>query len=99
MDVVHVLATDGRRGAEVFAAGLVPRLERPGIRQRIAVLRPGGAERVSFGAPTQVVDGSLADALRAWRPSVVLAHGGEAFLAAARARSAAPIVYRRIGTA
>lgn len=93
MRVLHVVATERRRGAEVFASDLVRALAGPGVSQRIAVIRRTAIE-VSFDAPRAALgvresgasaDGAHLQALRrlrdtaaSWRPDVVQAHGGEA---------------------
>jgi glycosyltransferase involved in cell wall biosynthesis len=88
--ILHVVASDQRRGAEVFASDLVAALARAGVAQRVMLLRSVGG--VQFVAPTVVLPGTLrvpglrvsgravarlrAEA-RDWRPTVVQAHGGE----------------------
>jgi glycosyltransferase involved in cell wall biosynthesis len=90
--VLHVVATDGRRGAEVFASDLISALNDASVEQRVAVLRGNGAP-IAFEATTRVlgssgwnVPGLRMDlrafrALRAlisdWSPQVIQAHGGE----------------------
>ncbi|MGI8684201.1 MAG: glycosyltransferase [Acidimicrobiales bacterium] len=109
--VVHVVATDQRRGAEVFAADLVRALAAAGVDQRVVVLRPGGGATVDFDAPTTRLPHSssgprstvaavqgLRRVLRSQPDAVVCAHGGEA-LRAAVLSGARPLVYRRIGSA
>lgn len=110
-NVVHVVATDQRRGAEVFAADLVRALAASGLDQRVVVLRPGTGAKVDFAATTTKLPPvrsrplsavaavrGLRRALRAQPGAVVCAHGGEA-LRTAVLSGARPIVYRRIGSA
>lgn len=109
--VVHVVATEQRRGAEVFAADLVRAIAGEGVDQHVVVLRPGAGTAVDFGAPTTrlptgasgpvaaaVAVRGLRRALRSHPGTVVCAHGGEA-LRAAVLTGARPLVYRRIGSA
>ncbi|HEX2699136.1 MAG TPA: glycosyltransferase [Acidimicrobiales bacterium] len=109
--VVHVVASDQRRGAEVFAADLVRALADRGAHQEVVALRRGGGAKVEFAAPTTVLAcppaAARAAAWAVWglrrsvargRGVVVCAHGGEALRAAVLA-GAGPIVYRRIGAA
>lgn len=92
MRLLHVVATEKRRGAEMFASDLIPALNRAGVSQRVVVLRGMGKPRL-WDAPTTVVkangwqvpglriDVHVLSALRGeiagWKPSVVQAHGGE----------------------
>jgi glycosyltransferase involved in cell wall biosynthesis len=55
MRVLHVVATGGRRGAEIFTADLVGALDDAGVAQRVAVLRGAGGLAVSYRAPTTVL--------------------------------------------
>lgn len=109
--VVHVVTSDQRRGAEVFAADLVRALSTRGVEQRVVVLRPGRAVTVDFPVPTTrlrapaaALAGTAASvlglrrALAAQPGAVVCAHGGEALRAAVLA-GAGRVVYRRIGSA
>jgi glycosyltransferase involved in cell wall biosynthesis len=92
--VLHIVATDKRRGAEQFAADLVRALDSPEIDQRVAILRSGGTASIRYDAPISLsgsarrpIGGLGADlgTLRAlrrtvveWRPQIVQAHGGDA---------------------
>jgi len=105
--VLHVVATDRRRGAELFASSLAGRLAEAGLEQLVAILRPADdATAVAFPAPLAregrgpLTRAGVARVIRAWRPTLIQAHGGEALSAAlpgALART--PLVYRRIGDA
>ena len=113
--VLHVVASDQRRGAEMFAADLVRALGERGVSQRMAVLRNGSAAttyeapiadlRALRPAPIAHVDPSacarLARTVRDGRPHLVQVHGGEAlkYATCAMFRDRTPIVYRRIGGA
>lgn len=96
--VLHVAATNQRRGGETYAADLVAGLARLGVEQRIAVLRRARDGELRFHAPAGVVGGGprlpvLGIDLRAvrrvrrlvgrFRPDVIHAHGGESFKHAA----------------
>lgn len=93
LSVLHVVATDGHRGAEVFASDLVGALADAGVQQRVAILRRSG--RAGPAYPTDVVgvgtDGGrsvlglnpgavlrLRRVLHSDPVSIVQAHGGEA---------------------
>jgi len=105
--VLHVVATDRRRGAELFASALADRLGEAGVEQLVAVLRPASTgATVSFPATLAsardrgVSRVGLARAIRRWRPTVIQAHGGEALAAALPGSlGGPPVVYRRIGDA
>ena len=112
--VLHVVATNERRGAELFAVDLVRALRNEGLEQRVAVLRATQGVVASFDAPTHALGGgrpvgrfgiararSLRRLVRGWRPQVVQAHGGEAlkYSVPATLGSGIPVVYRRIGSA
>jgi glycosyltransferase involved in cell wall biosynthesis len=115
MRVLHVLATDRRRGAEIFASSLVAALPRE-IDQQVAILRAGAVPAVSFEAPVEWLArgtpvpvarldlrtaGTLRTTIRRHEPDVVVAHGGEALKVVAAADPAwrRRLVYRRIGDA
>jgi glycosyltransferase involved in cell wall biosynthesis len=113
--VLHVVATNQRRGGELLAADLVGALSEAGLDQRVVVLRRGDRGELRFQAPAVLlrsggrrVPGLRVDAttLRAlatyvgFEPvDVIEAHGSESFKYAALAGLAAPIVYVRIGRA
>lgn len=113
LSVVHVVATDGHRGAEVFASDLVAALApAAGLHQTVAVLRASGRRGPRYEAEVHTLgtDGGpawgrvlgLRRLVRARPGAVVQAHGGEALkhaLAAAATVAAARVVYRRIGMA
>jgi glycosyltransferase involved in cell wall biosynthesis len=109
--VLHVVATDKRRGAEIFAADLVRALAASDVEQSVAILRDG-ARHVDFSAPTHLLgDGAvgrhhvarrvqaLRRIIRRWRPDLLQVHGGEALTVAALGVPPTPLVYRRIGLA
>ena len=93
MRVLHVLASQERRGAEVFASALIESLAGGAVDQRVTVLHPNLGERVSFSVPTAVLSATsvsvpgirlnvtgvrnLGRVLASFRPDVVQAHGGE----------------------
>jgi glycosyltransferase involved in cell wall biosynthesis len=113
--ILHVVASDQRRGAEVFAADLVRTLGERGVSQRMAVLRSGSAAttyevpvvdlKARRPVPIAHVDpgacARLARVVRDGRPHLVQVHGGEAlkYAACGMLRARTPIVYRRIGGA
>jgi glycosyltransferase involved in cell wall biosynthesis len=87
MRVLHIVATDQRRGAEIFAEDLRRVLDGIGIDQMSMVLSR---------------DGGISDLRRVWRsfrPQLLQAHGGSALKHAVLAATGTPIVYRRIGGA
>lgn len=114
MRVYHVIATGQRRGAEVFAADLIERLEAMGTTQRLGILRDDYPVSLPFRAPVAQLRAGrrslpglridpraaarLRKELRGFAPSLVQAHGGEAFkyAIAATVGMDVPIVYRRI---
>jgi glycosyltransferase involved in cell wall biosynthesis len=93
MKVLHVVASAERRGAELFAGDLAPRLGQMGLSQRVVVLREGRAPWVDFQVPTTILrsrrrrlpglrldrhlSGRLREVAREWAPDVIQAHGGE----------------------
>ena len=115
MRVLHVVASNQRRGAEVFTADLVGALAQAGIDQRVAVLRTVGGPAVDYGVPVWELGADPAGlsrvrvVLRAlrrlrrematWRPDLIQAHGGEPLKYAIPTAAAVPVVYRRIGSA
>ncbi|HET7487411.1 MAG TPA: glycosyltransferase [Acidimicrobiales bacterium] len=104
--LLHVVTSDQRRGAEVFAADLVAALAGRGVEQRVVVLQPAAGTTVDFAAPVTRLDaGGRLAAVRGMRSArgslpgaVTLAHGGEP-LRAAVLGGARPVLYRRIGSA
>jgi glycosyltransferase involved in cell wall biosynthesis len=101
--VLHVLATNQRRGGETYAADLVRGLSGHDVDQRVAVLRGVDDRELRFHAPAGVVGGGprlpgVGVDLRAvrrlrriswrWQPHVVHAHGGQSFKHAALAAGA-----------
>lgn len=94
MRVLHVVASDQRRGAEMFAADLIPHLATWDVEQRVAVLRAADGPSVRYAAPARallsgglVAPGlklrlrsarALAGLVREWRPDIIQAHGGDA---------------------
>lgn len=115
--VMHVVASDQVRGAELFAADLVRALDAAGVEQRVVILRRSSGRSVRFEAPVTVLgqggpripglrlrQGGLANLrhmIKAWRPIILQAHGGETlkYCALAAAGQGSEIVYRRIGAA
>ena len=109
--VLHVTASDQRRGAEVFAADLAGRMD--DVEQLVLHLRAVAGSRVMFPCPARHLAagegplGLVGAALRArteasvFRPNLVQAHGGEALRLAVLAGLGrrTPVVYRRIGMA
>jgi glycosyltransferase involved in cell wall biosynthesis len=110
--ILHLIATGQRRGAEVFASDLIAALDAPDLDQRVAVLHGDPPWAVRFDAPVTALGArrgplhpgavlALRRLLRAWRPHLVTAHGGEPLKYAALAGAGGPtlpIVYRRIGS-
>jgi glycosyltransferase involved in cell wall biosynthesis len=103
--VLHVLATDQMRGAEVFASDLIRVLEREGVDQRTVVLRsgrpfgPGISPTRSPHANRRVIPGlrislpaarRLGSAIEDSDADVILAHGGEALKYSVLARARGP---------
>jgi glycosyltransferase involved in cell wall biosynthesis len=86
LKVLHVVATDTKRGAETFAGDLRRELEHCGVDQGTTILTRGGAT-------------ALHEQLRIFRPHVVLAHGGQPLKHCVFQLSHPPLVYRRIGMA
>ena len=93
MRVLHVVASEQRRGAEVFASALVESLARNEVDQRVAVLHASSGRQVSFSAPTAMLGATnvsvpgirmnvtgvknLGRVIASFRPDVVQVHGGE----------------------
>jgi glycosyltransferase involved in cell wall biosynthesis len=109
--VLHVVATDQRRGAELFAAALVRASRALDCEQHVAVVRPADGDHVRFDAPTALLTSRpkssrlaapraarrLRTVIEQTQPTVVQVHGGEALKVAMAAWSGLPVVYRRIG--
>jgi glycosyltransferase involved in cell wall biosynthesis len=89
--LLHVVATARRRGAELSAVDLIGALPER-IHQRVAVLRGGAANDLTYPAPAEVLSGTGQGAGRRFdpgvarrlsrlisrvAPDVVLAHGGD----------------------
>lgn len=107
MKILHVVAAEEHRGAELFASALVGALAAQGVDQRVAVLHSSGRGAISFGAPavhlrhrdaspTRIpLDPSriaaLRGVLRSFHPTVVQAHGGEALSYAIPAAFGLPV--------
>jgi hypothetical protein len=53
--VLHVVATDQRRGAEIFASDLVRALNEKAVAQRVAVLRGAEPLALRFDAPVSLL--------------------------------------------
>lgn len=101
--VLHVVASNDRRGAETFAADLIRALNARGVDQRVAILRDGGPAGHVYDSPTTLLDGDgarlpgfrtdirtilgLRRAVASWPPDVIQAHGGEPLKYAVIARS------------
>jgi glycosyltransferase involved in cell wall biosynthesis len=106
LQVLHVVASDQRRGAETFAVDLAAELARQGIAGPVVALAAaaGGAAglgvpalgRGRLGPPTLVALRRLVSATNA---EVVVAHGSRTLpaCAIALAGSGVPFVYRSIG--
>ena len=106
MRVLHVVASNQMRGAEISALDLIGELNRRGVEQRVATIHrvPDGLD---YGPQSVSLTGSRAGSMarlhrlvRNWRPDVVQAHGGEPlkWLAGTLVGPGAPpVVYRRIG--
>lgn len=115
MRVLHVVASDRRRGGEILARGVIGALAREGLDQRVAVLHPSPEPQVAFDAPVNPLHSSgwrvpgirtdlgILNALRtlaaAWAPDVIQAWGGEPFRYSLVAAGGRPVVYTRIGWA
>ena len=106
MRILHVVASNQARGAEISALDLIGELNRRGVEQRVAVLRrvPDG---LNYGDGCVWLLGSslgsvarLHRLVRGWSPDVVQAHGGQPLkwlTPTLLAPGAPPVVYRRIG--
>ena len=114
MKVLHVVATGGRRGAELFASDLASALP-DWMVQRFTVLRAPISGGLFGGYPVSIIGSRkrspvnidvravwrLRSQVSRWKPDVVHAHGGEAFkyVAMATVGTSAPVLYRKIGSA
>jgi glycosyltransferase involved in cell wall biosynthesis len=94
MRILHVTATDQRRGAELFASQLIAELAQRGLSQRTVVLRRTLSLPIDYGdlvdrwesggwkVPPLKVDFAsvlrLRKLVREWIPDLIQAHGGEA---------------------
>jgi glycosyltransferase involved in cell wall biosynthesis len=104
--VLHVVASNQARGAEVSALDLIGELNRRGVEQRVAVIRRA-SDGLDYGAGCAWLTGSplrsvarLHRLVRSLRPDVVHAHGGQALkwlTPTLLAPGSPPVVYRRIG--
>lgn len=105
--VLHVIATDQRRGAETVASLVADHLRGPRQVHRLLALRGSGEasgvlsvdEVLGRGAPRIVTAWRLRRTLRDLRPDLVVAHGGEAAAVVAMSRLGgvpAPMVWHRI---
>lgn len=104
--ILHVIASDQVRGAELFASDLVRSLASRGLDQRIALLRRPTGPCVRFEAPVAVLGAggpqvpglhvwppaivSLRRLIERWRPPILQAHGGEALKYAVLASAGSP---------
>ncbi|MGH9292818.1 MAG: glycosyltransferase [Acidimicrobiales bacterium] len=91
--LMHVVDSDQRRGAELFAADLISDLQGREVDQRVAVLTGTPADRLNFQAPTSLlptggpmIPGLKLDArtmlglrrlIRDAKPDIIQAHGGD----------------------
>jgi glycosyltransferase involved in cell wall biosynthesis len=101
VNVLHLIATGQRRGAEVFAADLVAALDARDLDQRVAVLHGSPPWAVELRVPVAGLRAGasrrqalplepgavlgLRRLLRDWRPDLVQAHGGQPLKYAAAA--------------
>ena len=94
MRVLHVISSNQRRGAEMFASQLIEFLNETTVTQRVAVLNGSENSPLSYQSPTEIwkSDGWMFPGLRtdartllrlrklisSWSPDLIQAHGGEA---------------------
>jgi glycosyltransferase involved in cell wall biosynthesis len=94
MRVLHVISTDQRRGAEMFASHLIELLKESEISQRVVVLNGSHDLPLEFDSPTDTwntqgrrIPGlrigarslrTLRSLISDWTPDLIQAHGGEA---------------------
>lgn len=112
--VLHVIATNRRRGGELFASDLIRALSGNGLSQHVAVIHDSRDERVEYQAPSTVLPSGpsglnvdprglrgLGRLVNSWKPHVVQAHGGEPLKYAVLVPGVRRrnLVYRRIGGA
>lgn len=101
--ILHVLATDARRGAETFAVGLAERLERLGWESdTMAITASGATDPLSVvvaGSGRLDPRGVVGLARAARRSDLVIAHGSSSLLVGALLHrlTRRPWVYRNIG--
>lgn len=102
-DVLHVLSSDQRRGAETFGYDLNVALRTRGLRSEICCLAPGGGERrlpvTALGTSRFSLSGLRALRRRAAQAGVLVAHGSSTLLAcgAGLVATGVPFVYLSIG--
>lgn len=112
--VLHVIATNRRRGGELFASDLIRALSGDGLSQHVAIIHDSRGERVEYQAPSTVLPSGesglnvdpgglrgLGRLVKSWKPHVVQAHGGEPLKYAVLTPGVRrrQLVYRRIGGA
>jgi glycosyltransferase involved in cell wall biosynthesis len=103
LDVLHVLASDRRRGAETFGYDLHAAMRERGVHSEICCLEPGEGERrlpiTSLGPSRFSVAGLRKLRRRAAHAQVVVAHGSSTLLAcgAGLVATDTPFVYLSIG--
>lgn len=102
IDVLHVLASTDRRGAEIFGLQLHRALSQRGWSSEVVALAPGsepGLDVDCLGPTRRHLRTFLALRRRARRSAVVVAHGSTTLplCAIALAGSGIPFVYRNIG--
>lgn len=101
-DVLQVITSSVRRGAERFAVALEPELKQRGLRVRTVALvdgGPGGFDVDVLGDTRLGLSTLRALRSEAGRASVVIAHGSSTLPAAAMALAGlgVPFIYRNIG--
>ncbi len=103
LDVLHVLSSDLRRGAEMFGYDLHVGLHARGVRSEICCLELGYGDRrlpvTALGGSRFSVAGLRALRQRAVRARVVVAHGSSTLLAcgAGLVATGVPFIYLSIG--
>lgn len=99
-EVLHVITSTRRRGAEVFAVELAAALAERGFPGRVLALTGGGSLEVDGVGRGRFDPRTLTDLRRSARnASLVVAHGSSTLLAAAIATvgTSTPFIYRNIG--